>query len=128
MTAAGFTISGKDHPICPVMLGDARLAAVMAEDMLSRGERGREPCAMPCNTGSQKPFCHPLSPQFSLLASSSSPCFSSPGIYVIGFSYPVVPKGKARIRVQISAVHSDEDIDRCVEAFIEVGQKHGALP
>lgn len=42
MTAAGFTISGKDHPICPVMLGDARLAAVMAEDMLSRGERGRE--------------------------------------------------------------------------------------
>uniref|UniRef100_A0A8B9Z828 Aminotransferase class I/classII large domain-containing protein n=1 Tax=Buteo japonicus TaxID=224669 RepID=A0A8B9Z828_9AVES len=86
MTAAGFTISGKDHPICPVMLGDARLAAVMAEDMLNRG------------------------------------------IYVIGFSYPVVPKGKARIRVQISAVHSDEDIDRCVEAFTEVGRKHGALP
>ncbi|NXV88826.1 KBL protein, partial [Calonectris borealis] len=86
MTAAGFTISGKDHPICPVMLGDARLASVMAEDMLNRG------------------------------------------IYVIGFSYPVVPKGKARIRVQISAVHSDEDIDRCVEAFTEVGRKHGALP
>ncbi|XP_010180339.1 PREDICTED: 2-amino-3-ketobutyrate coenzyme A ligase, mitochondrial [Mesitornis unicolor] len=85
MTAAGFTISGNDHPICPVMLGDARLAAVMAEDMLNRG------------------------------------------IYVIGFSYPVVPKGKARIRVQISAVHSDEDIDRCVEAFTEVGRKHGAL-
>lgn len=42
MTAAGFTISGKDHPICPVMLGDARLAAVMAEDMLNRGEPGRE--------------------------------------------------------------------------------------
>ncbi|NXB31127.1 KBL protein, partial [Eulacestoma nigropectus] len=86
MTAAGFTISGKDHPICPVMLGDARLASVMAEDMLNRG------------------------------------------IYVIGFSYPVVPKGKARIRVQISAVHSDEDIDHCVEAFTEVGRKHGALP
>ncbi|XP_050826205.1 2-amino-3-ketobutyrate coenzyme A ligase, mitochondrial isoform X2 [Serinus canaria] len=86
MTAAGFTISGKDHPICPVMLGDARLASVMAEDMLNRG------------------------------------------IYVIGFSYPVVPKGKARIRVQISAVHSDEDIDRCVEAFTQVGRKHGALP
>ncbi|XP_029819269.1 2-amino-3-ketobutyrate coenzyme A ligase, mitochondrial [Manacus vitellinus] len=85
MTAAGFTISGKDHPICPVMLGDARLASVMAEDMLNRG------------------------------------------IYVIGFSYPVVPKGKARIRVQISAVHSDEDIDRCVDAFTEVGRKHGAL-
>lgn len=51
-----------------------------------------------------------------------------PGIFVIGFSYPVVPKGKARIRVQISAVHSEEDIDRCVEAFVEVGRLHGALP
>lgn len=61
-------------------------------------------------------------------ASSDSACIPSPGIYVIGFSYPVVPKGKARIRVQISAVHSDEDIDRCVEAFTEVGRKHGALP
>ncbi|XP_007439159.1 2-amino-3-ketobutyrate coenzyme A ligase, mitochondrial [Python bivittatus] len=86
MAAAGFTISGNNHPICPVMLGDARLASVMADDMLKRG------------------------------------------IYVIGFSYPVVPKGKARIRVQISAVHSEEDIDRCVEAFTEVGRKHGALP
>ncbi|XP_074082994.1 2-amino-3-ketobutyrate coenzyme A ligase, mitochondrial isoform X2 [Macrotis lagotis] len=86
MEAAGFTISGTEHPICPVMLGDARLASVMAEDMLKRG------------------------------------------IYVIGFSYPVVPKGKARIRVQISAVHSEEDIDRCVEAFVEVGRQHGAIP
>ncbi|XP_063796600.1 2-amino-3-ketobutyrate coenzyme A ligase, mitochondrial [Pseudophryne corroboree] len=86
MTAAGFTIGGNDHPICPVMLGDARLAATMAEDMLERG------------------------------------------IYVIGFSFPVVPKGKARIRVQISAAHSDEDIDRCVEAFTEVGRKHGVVP
>ena len=57
---AGFTISGKDHPISPVMLGDARLAAVMADDMLQRG------------------------------------------IYVIGFSFPVVPRGQARIRVQLS--------------------------
>ncbi|XP_005302531.2 2-amino-3-ketobutyrate coenzyme A ligase, mitochondrial isoform X1 [Chrysemys picta bellii] len=86
MAAAGFSISGNDHPICPVMLGEARLASVMADDMLERG------------------------------------------IYVIGFSYPVVPKGKARIRVQISAVHSEDDIDRCVEAFTEVGRKHGALP
>ncbi|XP_066490342.1 2-amino-3-ketobutyrate coenzyme A ligase, mitochondrial [Tiliqua scincoides] len=86
MAAAGFTIAGNNHPICPVMLGDARRASMMADDMLKRG------------------------------------------IYVIGFSYPVVPKGKARIRVQISAVHSEEDIDRCVEAFIEVGRKHGALP
>ncbi|XP_038612253.1 2-amino-3-ketobutyrate coenzyme A ligase, mitochondrial [Tachyglossus aculeatus] len=86
MEAAGFTISGGEHPICPVMLGDARLASVMADEMLNKG------------------------------------------IYVIGFSYPVVPKGKARIRVQISAVHSEEDIDRCVQAFVEVGRKHGALP
>uniref|UniRef100_M3YN95 2-amino-3-ketobutyrate coenzyme A ligase, mitochondrial n=1 Tax=Mustela putorius furo TaxID=9669 RepID=M3YN95_MUSPF len=86
MEAAGFTILGANHPICPVMLGDARLASCMADDMLKRG------------------------------------------IFVIGFSYPVVPKGKARIRVQISAVHSEEDIDRCVEAFVEVGRLHGALP
>ncbi|XP_036617593.1 2-amino-3-ketobutyrate coenzyme A ligase, mitochondrial [Trichosurus vulpecula] len=86
MGAAGFTISGREHPICPVMLGDARLASVMAEDMLKRG------------------------------------------IYVTGFSYPVVPKGKARIRVQVSAVHSEEDIDRCVKAFVEVGKQHGAIP
>ncbi|XP_077133546.1 2-amino-3-ketobutyrate coenzyme A ligase, mitochondrial [Ranitomeya variabilis] len=86
MTAAGFTISGKDHPICPVMLGDARLASSMADEMLDRG------------------------------------------IYVIGFSFPVVPKGKARIRVQISAAHSDEDIDNCVQAFTEVGRKFGVVP
>lgn len=73
-------------------------------------------------------FLSPSTPQpVSVPASSDSVCISSPGIYVIGFSYPVVPKGKARIRVQISAVHSDEDIDRCVEAFTEVGRKHGAL-
>ncbi|CAD7693113.1 unnamed protein product [Nyctereutes procyonoides] len=86
MEAAGFTVLGAGHPICPVMLGDARLASCMAADMLKRG------------------------------------------IFVIGFSYPVVPKNKARIRVQISAVHSEEDIDRCVEAFVEVGRLHGALP
>lgn len=86
MTAAGFTIGGKDHPICPVMLGDARLAATMADEMLERG------------------------------------------IYVIGFSFPVVPKGKARIRVQISAAHSDEDIDNCVQAFTDVGRKLGVVP
>ncbi|XP_012880396.1 PREDICTED: 2-amino-3-ketobutyrate coenzyme A ligase, mitochondrial [Dipodomys ordii] len=86
MQAAGFTIAGADHPICPVMLGDARLASGMADDMLKRG------------------------------------------IFVIGFSYPVVPKGKARIRVQISTVHTEEDIDRCVEAFVEVGRLHGVVP
>jgi len=86
MTSAGFTISGDDHPISPVMLGDAQLASDMADDMLKRG------------------------------------------IFVIGFSYPVVPKGKARIRVQISAAHTTEDIDRTVEAFIEVGRARNVIP
>jgi len=85
MTAAGFQIMGENHPIAPVFLGDAKLASVMAEKMLSRG------------------------------------------IYVIGFSYPVVPKGKARIRVQISAAHSDSDIDRTVEAFTQVGRELGVI-
>lgn len=49
------------------------------------------------------------------------------GIYVIAFSYPVVPKGKARIRVQISAAHSEQDIDRTVNAFVSVGKELGVL-
>jgi glycine C-acetyltransferase len=49
------------------------------------------------------------------------------GIYVIGFSYPVVPKGKARIRVQISAAHTKEQLDRAIEAFISVGKRHGVV-
>ncbi|MHC5021576.1 MAG: glycine C-acetyltransferase, partial [Planctomycetota bacterium] len=49
------------------------------------------------------------------------------GIYVIGFSYPVVPKGKARIRVQLSAAHSDDDIAKAVAAFTKVGTAHGVL-
>lgn len=57
----------------------------------------------------------------------TSECLSFTGVYVIGFSYPVVPKGKARIRVQISAAHTDEDIDRCVDAFIQTGRKHGVI-
>ena len=46
---------------------------------------------------------------------------------MIGFSYPVVPKGQARIRVQISAAHSEEDIDRTVAAFVEVGKARGVV-
>ncbi|CAG0908658.1 unnamed protein product [Cyprideis torosa] len=85
MADAGFTIMGDDHPICPVMLGDAKLANIFADKMLDRG------------------------------------------IYVIGFSFPVVPKGKARIRVQLSAAHTLEEVDRTVDAFIDVGRELGVV-
>ena len=49
------------------------------------------------------------------------------GIYVIGFYYPVVPQGKARIRVQISAGHEREHLDKALEAFAKVGKKHGVI-
>jgi glycine C-acetyltransferase len=49
------------------------------------------------------------------------------GIYVIGFSFPVVPEGQARIRVQMSAAHSHSDIDRVIEAFATVGRKLGVI-
>jgi glycine C-acetyltransferase len=83
MTATGFDIIPGTHPICPIMLGDAKLAQDVARDMLAEG------------------------------------------IYVIGFSYPVVPKGKARIRVQISAAHTQQHLDRALEAFRKVGKQHG---
>ncbi|MBN4066967.1 glycine C-acetyltransferase [Simkania negevensis] len=81
MDALGFKLVPGNHPIIPVMLGDAKLATKFANKMLERG------------------------------------------IYVIGFSYPVVPKGQARIRAQMSACHSREDIDRAVEAFEAVGKE-----
>jgi glycine C-acetyltransferase len=49
------------------------------------------------------------------------------GVYVTAFSFPVVPQGKARIRTQMSAAHSDDDIDRAVAAFTEVGREMGVL-
>jgi len=82
---AGFSIKPGDHPIIPIMLGDARLAHDMAEALLKDG------------------------------------------IYVIGFSYPVVPKGEARIRLQISAAHEKEDLDRAVDAFRKVGETFKVL-
>ncbi|MER8382141.1 glycine C-acetyltransferase [Mesorhizobium sp. M0142] len=85
MGKLGFTLAGADHPIIPVMLGDATLAQEMAARMLKRG------------------------------------------IYVIGFSFPVVPKGQARIRTQMSAAHSSADIDRAVEAFAAVGRELGVI-
>lgn len=83
MTEAGFKIVPGEHPIVPVMLGDAALAARFAEAMLGRG------------------------------------------IYVVGFSYPVVPIGKARIRTQISAAHSREQLAAAVTAFREVKAELG---
>ncbi len=61
------------------------------------------------------------------LAQDMSKDLLSQGIYVIGFSYPVVPKGKARIRVQLSAAHEKEHLDRAIEAFINSGKKFGIL-
>ncbi|VAX07271.1 2-amino-3-ketobutyrate coenzyme A ligase [hydrothermal vent metagenome] len=81
MTKAGFTLAGADHPIIPVMLGDARLAADMAEQLLMEG------------------------------------------IFVVGFSFPVVPEGKARIRTQMSAAHSRAQLDAAIEAFTRIGRK-----
>ncbi len=81
MTQLGFNIVPGEHPITPIMLGEAPLATRMAEQLLDLG------------------------------------------IYVIGFSYPVVPQGKARIRVQVSAAHSMDDLQRAVQAFGEVKER-----
>ena len=81
MKAAGFTLLGGEHPILPVMLGDARLAQTMAAKLLDEG------------------------------------------IYVIGFSYPVLPDGKARIRTQLSAAHSADQIEKAITAFIKIGRE-----
>ncbi|MGI6851094.1 glycine C-acetyltransferase [Mesorhizobium sp. 1B3] len=85
MTKLGFKLAGADHPIIPVMLGEATLAQQMAERLLGYG------------------------------------------IYVIGFCFPVVPKGQARIRTQMSAAHSPADIDRAIEAFASVGRELGVI-
>ncbi len=83
---AGFTIKPGQHPILPVMLGDAALASQMADTLLEKG------------------------------------------IYVIGFCFPVVPQGKARIRIQLSAAHTPEQLDRAVSAFTEVGRELKIIP
>ena len=73
---------------------------------------------------------HPIIPVMlgdAKLASEFADEMLEQGIYVIGFSYPVVPKGKARIHVQVSALHSTEDIDRCVNAFISIGKRKGII-
>ncbi|MGF1543597.1 MAG: glycine C-acetyltransferase [Parvularculaceae bacterium] len=81
MTKVGFELLPGEHPIIPVMLGDARLAQEMAAKMMDAG------------------------------------------VYVTGFSYPVVPKGEARIRTQMCAAHTDEDVDEAVAAFVKTGRE-----
>jgi glycine C-acetyltransferase len=77
-----------------------------------------------------KPGVHTIVPIMlyeARLAADMASDLLAEGIYVIGFSFPVVPKGQARIRVQISAGHSSEQIDACVKAFVRVGKKHGVI-
>ena len=81
----GFRLVPGEHPIIPVMLGEAALAASMAEALLKEG------------------------------------------VYVVGFSYPVVPHGQARIRVQMSAAHTKAQLERAVAAFAKVGQALGVI-
>jgi len=85
MSEAGFDLLPGEHPIIPVMLGDAKLAQEMAAKLLDEG------------------------------------------IYVIGFFFPVVPKGAARIRTQMSAAHTPEMIDKAVAAFTKVGRELGVI-
>jgi glycine C-acetyltransferase len=77
-----------------------------------------------------RPGVHPIVPILlgdARLAHDMARDLLAEGIYVIGFSFPVVPKGQARIRVQISAAHEREHLDRAVDAFTRVGRKHGVL-
>jgi glycine C-acetyltransferase len=77
-----------------------------------------------------KPGVHPIVPIMlgdARLAHDMARDLLERGIYVIGFSYPVVPKGAARIRVQISAAHEKEHLDKAVQAFTEVGRRHGVI-
>ena len=77
-----------------------------------------------------RPGTHPIAPVMLYdagLAQNMAKDLLDEGIYVIGFFFPVVPKEKARIRVQISAAHTREHLDKCIEAFEKVGKKHGAI-
>ena len=85
MQSAGFDLVPGEHPIIPMMLGDAKLASEFAQRLLAHG------------------------------------------VYVIGFSFPVVPHGKARIRTQMSAAHTREQLDTAVDAFTVVGRELGVI-
>jgi glycine C-acetyltransferase len=85
MTARGFDLKPGEHPIIPIMLGDARLATEMADKLLQRG------------------------------------------VYVVGFSFPVVPQGQARIRTQMSAGLTRPQLDQAIEAFSDIGRELGVI-
>ena len=86
MQALGFALLPGEHPIIPILLGDAPLAARLAERMLAEG------------------------------------------VYVVAFSYPVVPQGKARIRTQMNAAHSTAQLDLVIDAFARCGRELGIIP
>jgi glycine C-acetyltransferase len=86
MAEAGFRILPGEHPIAPVMIGDAALATRLADRLLQLG------------------------------------------VYVIGFSFPVVPRGEARIRTQMSAAHSPEQLEQAVHAFRQAGRELNLIP
>jgi glycine C-acetyltransferase len=85
MVAAGFTIKPGEHPVVPVMLGEAQVSQDFSRALMQEG------------------------------------------IYVVGFFFPVVPKGQARIRVQLSAAHSEKDVERALETFAKVGRQLGLV-
>ena len=77
-----------------------------------------------------KPGVHPIVPIMlgdAKLAQDIATDMLNEGIYVIGFSYPVVPKKEARIRVQISAAHTTKQLDKAIQAFIKIGKKHQVI-
>ena len=77
-----------------------------------------------------KPGVHPIVPimlENAQLAQDVAGDMLDEGIYVIGFSYPVVPKGAARIRVQISAAHNRQHLDKAIHAFVKIGKKHKVI-
>ena len=77
-----------------------------------------------------KPGIHPIVPIMlgdAKLAQEMAGDLLDEGIYVIGFSYPVVPKGAARIRVQISAAHNRQHLDQAIQAFVKIGKKHKVI-
>ena len=85
LSEAGFNVPAGEHPIIPIMLGEARLAQEFASDLLNEG------------------------------------------VYVVGFSYPVVPEGQARIRIQVSAAHEHSHLEQAFAAFVKVGRARGVI-